>query len=65
MVSVSLKGDLQEISGVGEATADKILDVVADHESGGVDPSDVEKALEFMDRNSYAPARSVLESALE
>ena len=33
-----LRDDLTAIDGVGDATADKILDVLADHDTGGSDP---------------------------
>ena len=40
-----LKDDLTAIDGVGDATADKILDVLADHDTGESDPL-LEKARE-------------------
>ena len=33
-----LREDLTTIDGVGDATADKILDVIADHDTGASDP---------------------------
>ena len=33
-----LRDDLTAIDGVGDATADKILDVLADHDTGVSDP---------------------------
>ena len=33
-----LRDDLTGIDGVGDATADKILDVLADYDTGGSDP---------------------------
>ena len=33
-----LRDDLTAIDGVGDATADKILDVLADHDTGESDP---------------------------
>ena len=33
-----LRDDLIAIDGVGDATADKILDVLADHDTGASDP---------------------------
>ena len=33
-----LRDDLTAIDGVGDATADKILDVLADHDTGGSNP---------------------------
>ena len=40
-----LRDDLTAIDGVGDATADKILDVLADHDTGKSDPL-LEKARE-------------------
>ena len=37
-MSDDLRGDLTAIDGVGDATADKILEVLADHDTGGSDP---------------------------
>ena len=37
-MSDDLKDDLTAIDGVGDATADKILDVFADHDTGESDP---------------------------
>ena len=37
-MSDDLRDDLTAIDGVGDATADKILDVLADHDTGGSDP---------------------------
>lgn len=66
---MSLKDDLQEISGVGEATAEKIISVLADHE---VQPSpegeilserDASKLRHYLDRGNVAAARSILDDA--
>jgi len=35
---MSLKDDLTDIQGVGDATADKILDVLDAHDTGETDP---------------------------
>lgn len=61
---MSLKDDLTEIQGVGDATADKIVSVVEGHDTGGVDPADVEKALAFLERNHASAAENVLADAL-
>ena len=37
-MSDDLRDDLTAIDGVGDATADKILDVLADHDTGSSDP---------------------------
>ena len=37
-MSDDLRDDLTAIDGVGDATADKILDVLADHDTGESDP---------------------------
>ena len=37
-MSDDLRDDLTAIDGVGDATADKILDVFADHDTGESDP---------------------------
>ena len=37
-MSDDLREDLTAIDGVGDATADKILDVLADHDTGESDP---------------------------
>ena len=37
-MSDDLRDDLTAIDGVGDATADKILNVLADHDTGGSDP---------------------------
>jgi hypothetical protein len=39
-----LKDDLTDISGVGDATADKILSVLADHDTSGGESRLLEKA---------------------
>ena len=44
-MSDDLRDDLTAIDGVGDATADKILDVLADHDTGESDPL-LEKARE-------------------
>ena len=44
-MSDDLRDDLTAIDGVGDATADKILDVLADHDTGASDPL-LEKARE-------------------
>ena len=63
---MSLESDLQEIDGVGDATAEKILDVVADYEDdsdGGTDER-VGQALALLRRGRADLARAKLEEAL-
>lgn len=61
-----LKEDLQEVDGVGEKTADKIMTVFEDHESpeSGV-KVEVEKALEYMDQGDYGYAEKFLRRVVE
>jgi hypothetical protein len=39
-----LKDDLMEIRGIGESTADAVLDVLQDHDTGGGESRLLEKA---------------------
>jgi endonuclease III-like uncharacterized protein len=61
---MTLRNDLLEIRGVGEAKADEILAIIESHESG-IDRRKVKKAIYFLENNSTQAARSVLESAIE
>lgn len=61
---MSLKEDLQEIDGVGEATADAIMGVLEDH-STGVDPKQLERVREMLERGSANAAKSRLNGLLE
>lgn len=45
-MSDELKSDLTDISGVGDATADKIMSVLDDHDTSGGDSRLLEKARE-------------------
>jgi len=57
---MTLKDDLQEIDGVGEKTAEKILSVVEDHNTG-LDESTLNRALTALDNNRPNVAREYLE----
>lgn len=50
-----LKEELKTVSGVGEATADAIMDVLSDHDTGDT-PDEVHQALDYLDadRPGYA-----------
>lgn len=54
---MTLREDLKDIQGVGDATADSILDVFAEHNAD----VDVEKALYFLERGNIDAAKSVLD----
>ena len=59
---MTLKEDLQEIQGVGEATAESIIAVLEENDALG-ESVNVEKALYFLERGNTAAAKSVLEAA--
>lgn len=63
-MSDDLKADLQDIDGVGEATADKILDVLADHDTGERSRY-LEKALDAADAGDDREAALYLRRAEE
>lgn len=50
-----LRDDLQTVDGVGPATADAIMDVLSDHDTGDV-PDEVHEAIDYLeaDRPGYA-----------
>jgi len=50
---------------VGDATAEKILGVVSNHDTGGVDTAKVEKALRFAENGHMAGCVETLRDALE
>lgn len=54
-MSDDLREALQDIDGIGPATADKVLETLADHGAGGV-PGEVGEALAYLDagRPGYA-----------
>ena len=62
---MSLRDDLQEIDGVGEATADAIMGVVESHETSGVDPKQLERVRDMLNRGSANAAKSRLNDLLE
>jgi len=45
-----LKDDLMDIQGVGEATADSILEVLDEHDTGGDESKALERAIEYAQR---------------
>lgn len=55
---MSLKDDLQEIDGVGEATADKIMDVLEDH--GTTEGPWLSRAYEALENGDEAEALTYL-----
>lgn len=61
-MSDDLKSDLLDIDGVGEATADKILDVFNDH-GGGTDPY-LQKAKAAAERGDDRDAAVYLRRAM-
>jgi DNA uptake protein ComE-like DNA-binding protein len=61
---VSLKEELQEIDGVGEATAEKIVSVVGEQEPEGIDKREIERVNELLERGSYRVAQSRIEGLL-
>lgn len=63
-MSDDLKADLQDIDGVGEATAEKILDVLADH-GVGERSRYLEKALDAADAGNDREAALYLRRAEE
>jgi DNA uptake protein ComE-like DNA-binding protein len=58
---MTLKEDLQEIQGVGEATASSIIDVLEENDALG-ESVNVEKALYFLRKGNVEAAKSVLEA---
>lgn len=64
VVNMSLKDDLQEIEGVGEATAEKILDIINNHETDGVSRDELERIHALLERGSDEVAQSRLEDLL-
>jgi hypothetical protein len=60
-MSDDLKSDLTDIKGVGEATADEILNVLADHDTG-TDPY-IEKAKAAAERGDDREAAVYLRRA--
>ena len=64
---MSLRDDLKEINGIGDATADKVLDAVNDHrpKNGGVSVREVRRVREMLDRGAVRPAQSRLDDLLE
>lgn len=62
---MSFKEELQEISGVGEATADKILDVVDEHSTNSDSQEAIQNAVDELDEGRPGYARKFLERALE
>lgn len=62
---MSLKNDLQTIDGVGEATASEILEVLEDHDTDGIDPREVQRAVNMLERGASNPAQDRLESLLD
>jgi len=61
---MSLRDELMEIDGVGDATADSILDVIDNH-STGVDPSELERIAGMLERGGKSAALSRLNDLLE
>ena len=56
---MSLKSDLMEIQGIGEAKSDQILTLVDEHTDEDADAA-IDKALVFFDKGKPAIAESVL-----
>ena len=61
---MSLRDDLMEVDGVGEATADSILEVIDGH-NNGVDPSELERIASMLERGGKSAALSRLNDLLE
>lgn len=61
---MSLRDDLMEVDGVGEATADSILAVIDGH-NNGVDPSELERIASMLERGGKSAALSRLNDLLE
>lgn len=62
--NMTLRDDLKEISGVGDKTADKVLEAVAAHNDA--DETDaMQRALLFLNRGKPHIAQDVLQSALD
>lgn len=60
-MSDNLRSDLQNINGVGDATADAILDVLAEHERPDTDDSDLlERALAYAQNHNDKRAGMML-----
>ena len=62
---MSLKDELQEISGVGPATAEEIMGLLEGRDTGGVAEADVRKALRFAERGHMAGCVETLRDALD
>jgi soluble cytochrome b562 len=58
---MTLKADLQEIQGVGEATAESIIEVLEGNDALG-ESVNVDKALYFLNQGNVKAAKSVLEA---
>lgn len=65
---MTLKDELKEIRGIGEAKADAILDVLAEHDTGGVDPEledAIRTAHEALEVDNARQARKFTTKAME
>jgi ribosomal protein S13 len=58
---MSLKAELQEIDGVGEVTAEKVITIVEEHQPDSQATELVKKALEELDEGRPGYARKYLE----
>lgn len=58
---MALKEDLQTINGVGEATAESIIEILEENGALGSNVN-VDKALYFLERGNVSAAKSVLEA---
>ena len=62
---MSLKDDLTDIQGVGDATADKIMTVFEDYQSEPEAVEAIEKALEYFDQGDYTYGEKFLRRVVE
>jgi len=62
---MSLKDELQEISGVGPATAEEIMGLLGNTDPDGISEADVRKALRFAERGHMAGCVETLRAALD
>ena len=62
---MSLREEFKDIDGVGDAIADELMAVVEAHESGGIDPSELERIASMLERGGKSAALSRLNDLLE
>jgi len=62
---MSLRSELKDIDGVGDATADKILEIVEPHIQSELTTHHITEALEYLEDNRTGQAKQHLFEALD